>query len=600
MYILQYINMIELLKPLQMKKNLLLLFTLIALFNLPLTAQRNCGSMDYLADQIKANPEIQRNMDQIERFTQDYINRSNERELNNGIITIPVIVHVVYQNSTENISDAQIQSQMQVLNDDFRRMNADASNTPSDFIGVAADTEIEFCLTQTIRVPTTVNSFGTNDAVKFASSGGSDVVNPSGAMNFWVCEIGGGILGYAQFPGGSSSTDGIVVDYRYFGTTGTATAPFDLGRTATHEVGHYLNLRHIWGDGGCNQDDFVSDTPLAGAPNYTGSPCTYPGPNSCRPKGRPGQADDFDMFQNYMDYSDDVCMNLFTLGQKDRMIAAINASRPGLISAACDGTPPPPQEICDNGVDDDGDGLVDCDDPDCDSDPNCGTPAEICDNGVDDDGDGLVDCDDPDCDSDPNCVTTGSCDAPTGLSHSRRKGGREATLSWNAVSGANNYDVEVYNSSGGLHASGTVTSTSANVSGLTKNAAYTWRVRANCSSGTSDWSDGSFNARLANLNTSNSEFQVYPNPSLENTIRLSWDLAETVLPGITEPKLATQATGTVVINMFDLSGRTVMQKQLTEEDNGLDLDISTLKAGMYLVQIRNQNGTTASVKFLKQ
>ena len=185
----------------------------------------------------------------------------------NAIITIPVVFHVVYASSAENISDAQIQSQLDVLNDDFRRLNADADNTWPQ----AADTEIEFCLASfdpqgnpsngILRVPTTVSGFGTNDAVKSSSSGGSDAWPAGDYLNFWVCNIGGGILGYAQFPGGSDATDGVVCGYQYTGTIGTATSPFDLGRTATHEVGHWLNLRHIWGDGACGASDFVDDTP---------------------------------------------------------------------------------------------------------------------------------------------------------------------------------------------------------------------------------------------------------------------------------------------------------------------------------------------------
>ena len=118
------------------------------------------------------------------------------------------------------------------------------------------------------RTSTTVNGFGTNDAVKFDAQGGKDAWPAGEYLNFWVCNIGGGILGYAQFPGGSLATDGVVNGYQYTGTIGTATAPFDLGRTATHEVGHWLNLRHIWGDGGCGIDDFVADTPESDAPNY--------------------------------------------------------------------------------------------------------------------------------------------------------------------------------------------------------------------------------------------------------------------------------------------------------------------------------------------
>lgn len=550
-------------------KQILTLTTLFLLLTTGLFAQRNCSSMELLEQQIEANPERQLQLDQLEIYTREYM-QSNDRELSNGVISIPVIVHVLYQNNTENISDSQIQSQMDVLTDDFRRLNSDASNTPSDFAGVAADSEIEFCLVQTIRVPTSVGSFGTNDSMKFTSSGGSDVVTPSSAMNMWVCEIGGGILGYAQFPGGSSSTDGIVIDYRYFGTNGTATAPFDLGRTATHEVGHYLNLRHIWGDGGCNVDDFVSDTPKAGGPNYTGGPCTYPGPNSCTPNGRPGQPDDFDMFQNYMDYSDDVCMNLFTTGQKDRMWAAINSSRPGLLSAACDGTPPPAVEICDNGTDDDGDGLVDCDDPDCG-----GNPA---------------------------CVEPGTCDAPTNLTHARRKGGKEALLGWNATAGASSYDIEVYNASGALHASGNVSGTSATVAGLTKNAAYTWRVRANCTGSTSPWTDGAFNARLGGANTAlvQEEIFAYPNPSDQGTVNLSWDLP-TGMPlaaGIFETNTSSQQA--VRIDMIDINGRTALSLQTDKEVGNQQLDVSQLNAGIYIIQITNEAGYAVRLKFLKQ
>ena len=149
--------------------------------------------------------------------------------------------------------------------------------------------------------------------MKFSSNGGSDVVTPSTHMNIWVANIGGGILGYAQFPGGSAATDGIVVAPQFFGNTGYVSAPFDKGRTTTHEVGHYLNLRHIWGDGRCNRDDFVSDTPKSDRPNY-GCP-NYP-TNHCRSS---------DMFMNYMDYVDDRCMFMFSEGQKARMRALFAA-----------------------------------------------------------------------------------------------------------------------------------------------------------------------------------------------------------------------------------------------------------------------------------
>ena len=257
----------------------------------------------------------------------------------NAIITIPVVFHVVYASSAENISDAQIQSQLDVLNDDFRRLNADADNTWPQ----AADTEIEFCLASfdpqgnpsngILRVPTTVSGFGTNDAVKSSSSGGSDAWPAGDYLNFWVCNIGGGILGYAQFPGGSDATDGVVCGYQYTGTIGTATSPFDLGRTATHEVGHWLNLRHIWGDGACGASDFVDDTPDSDGPNYG---CAT-GNVACST---------VDMVENYMDYSDDACMNLFTQGQTDRMLALFQpgGSRESLLSS--NGCAPPCEIDC--------------------------------------------------------------------------------------------------------------------------------------------------------------------------------------------------------------------------------------------------------------
>lgn len=198
---------------------------------------------------------------------------------------------------------------MTVLNDDFRKANNDANQVPSEFAGVAADSEITFSLAGVFRHSDSRTSWGTNDAVKSAYP----PVTPSTHLNIWVCNIGGGILGYAQFPGGNPDTDGVVVSPQYFGTTGYVSAPFDGGRTLTHEVGHYLNLRHIWGDGRCNRDDFVADTPKSDRPNY-GCP-TYP-TSHCRSN---------DMTMNYMDYVNDDCMYMFTEGQKARMRALFAA-----------------------------------------------------------------------------------------------------------------------------------------------------------------------------------------------------------------------------------------------------------------------------------
>lgn len=322
--------------------------------------------MEVLEQQIQQNPRIQLNMERIERFTQNYTRRASKEKSAAGVVAIPVVVHVVYnQNSpAQNISEAQVQSQIDVLNADFRRLNADASNTPAVFLPVAADVEIEFCLASydpsgapsngITRTATDLTSLGLNDDVKFTSRGGRDAWPAGDYLNIWVGLIGGSTLGYAQFPGGPLATDGIVIDYRYFGTTGTASPPFDMGRTTTHEVGHWLNLRHIWGDGGCRADDLVADTPLAGDSNNTGLPCAFPGPNSCDE----GEGDLPDMFQNYMDYSDDDCMNLFTLGQKNRMRALFEAggARESLLfSTGC-------ADPCPDSADSDGDRVCDPDD----------------------------------------------------------------------------------------------------------------------------------------------------------------------------------------------------------------------------------------------
>ncbi len=294
-----------------------------------------CSSMRVLNAQLKENPGLYKKMYDVEYATRKFISLKKGGNGNGGggntggggggttpdnlgVINIPVYVHVVYSNNQQNISDAQIASQMTVLNDDFRKQNSDAGNTPSEFAGVAADAEITFSLAGTFRHSNSRADWGTTSAVKTTYP----PVTPSTHLNIWVANIGGGILGYAQFPGGSLATDGVVCSPQYFGTTGYVSAPFNGGRTMTHEVGHYLNLRHIWGDGRCRQDDFVADTPASDAPNY-GCP-SYPTVN-CKSN---------DMTMNYMDYTDDACMSMFSEGQKSRMrsIFAAGGARASMLN----------------------------------------------------------------------------------------------------------------------------------------------------------------------------------------------------------------------------------------------------------------------------
>lgn len=339
----------------------------IFLFLIPFltNGQRTCATMDLHSNLLETYPEYEQNIKNIAQHTQQIL-RKKASERNSAIITIPVVFHIVYNSSVQNVSDAQISSQLEILNEDFRRINTDAVNTPADFISVAADVEIEFCFASVdpfgnatngiTRTATSVLSFSQSEGVKNTHSGGIDAWPSSEYLNIWVCNLTGGLLGYAQFPGGPPATDGVVIDYAYFGNIGSATPPFHLGRTTTHEVGHWLNLRHIWGDGNCDVDDFVSDTPIAIKPNRTKSPCSYPGPDSCEE----GTGDLPDMFQNYMDYSDDECMNLFTLGQKARMRALFEPGGNKFTFLSSNGCGIPNLESCADGYQNGSEVGIDC------------------------------------------------------------------------------------------------------------------------------------------------------------------------------------------------------------------------------------------------
>lgn len=407
----------------------LIFSTLLSVLSLgSLFAQRVCPSHDILHQQMQENPFMQEVRDQIEQQTRDFIQNSGNTQ-NRVVVTIPVVVNVVWNTTAENVSDAQIQSQLDVLNADFRRLNADASNTPAAFQGISVDCEVNFCLatqdptgaatTGIRRRQTTVTAFGTNDAVKYTAQGGLDIWDRSKYLNIWVCDISGGILGYAQFPGGPAATDGVVIDYQYFGTTGTATAPFNLGRTATHEVGHWLNLYHIWGDDNtsCTGSDQVADTPNQADENY-GCPVFPQVSCSNGPNG--------DMFMNYMDYTDDACMNAFTAGQKSRAQALFvsGGARASLLTS-----------------------------------PGCQPPTG-----------------------------GGGCAVPSGLSATGITQ-TAATLSWGAVSGATAYNLQWKLSSSSTWTTvSNLTGTSYSLSGLTANTTYNYQVQTVCGATSSSYS----------------------------------------------------------------------------------------------------------------
>ncbi|MFM7518877.1 MAG: zinc metalloprotease [Planctomycetota bacterium] len=242
------------------------------------------------------------------------------------IVTVDTVVHVVYATDAENVGDDQIASQLDVLNRDFRATNTDRSKVPAPWAGLVTDARISFRLVEVTRTPTTVRGFGTDDGVKNAATGGIAPIDTRSRLNLWVCALRDGVLGYAQFPGGPPATDGVVINFSAFGTVGTAQAPFNLGRTASHEVGHYLNLRHIWGDTpDCSGGDGVADTPNCEGPNF-GTPVW---PSVTCNNGPAG-----DMFVNYMDYVDDRAMFMFTSQQVLRMRTALETARPGLMATA--------------------------------------------------------------------------------------------------------------------------------------------------------------------------------------------------------------------------------------------------------------------------
>jgi len=264
----------------------------------------------------------------------------NRDTIPNEIITIPVVVHVLYNNSIQNISDDQVISQIEVLNKDFRRLNSDTSRTPDAFKPVAADARIMFCLakvspdgyatTGIVRKHTNNPYFLLDDGVKFDAAGGADAWDPDRYLNIWVCSLMGRALGYSSLPGGPAETDGVVINYDVFGSRGNLRSPYTLGRTTTHEVGHWLGLKHIWGDDYCGSDD-VDDTPTQSGYNYN---CpNFPKMSSCSPNA------DGDMFMNFMDLTNDACMNIFTQGQKQRMrsLFALGKARNSfLTSFGCD------------------------------------------------------------------------------------------------------------------------------------------------------------------------------------------------------------------------------------------------------------------------
>ena len=293
-------------------------------------AQNDCRQDDYQQQLLRKFPQLHAQYEKIESFQ-----RKHRYPLIVGgaidttaasmallpvpdKIIIPVVVHIVFGTAEQNISDARVLSQLDVLNKDFNGLNADRNKIPAYFSMLSADCSILFVLAKTdpqgrpatgiVRKQTSTGIFGFDDKIKSTASGGDDAWDARSYLNIWVCNLSAGISGYASAPGCPPANDGIVISTGAFGVTGTS-GPFNGGRTAVHETGHWLSLRHIWGDAGCG-DDKVDDTPPQQGANRG---CNTGEKFSC------GTSAHGDMYMNFMDFSDDACMYMFTKGQRQRM-----------------------------------------------------------------------------------------------------------------------------------------------------------------------------------------------------------------------------------------------------------------------------------------
>jgi len=351
-------------------------------------AQRTCGAEDYNKMLHNAYPSGAR-QDAFEAWMKQkkaLLHSPQATQSTSGttvIYTIPVVVHVIHNGESvgvgSNISEGQILSQIEVMNTDFRHLNADSINTPGIFQPLMADIGFQFVLAK--QDP---NGLPTNGITRTTGTQTSWTMNQNDALkslsywpsddyyNIWVAPLANGLLGWAEFPTtpllsglqdatNNPLTDGTVITYKAFGSKiiypqGTYKSFFDLGRTATHETGHFFGLRHISGDGGCGIDDYVADTPEESSQHYN---CPTPGTTEASCAVPPAEV----MYMNYMEYVDDNCMNLFTQGQKDRMQIVINNSPrrknllsshallpPPLIDAAITAINSPGVGICSNSI----------------------------------------------------------------------------------------------------------------------------------------------------------------------------------------------------------------------------------------------------------
>lgn len=299
---------------------------------------QRCATMEHLELQKQQDPTLEARMQIMEEESQAWISKNAKNPQPQAVITIPVVFHVVWNTTAENLSDAMIQGQLAVLNKDYSKTNSDWTQTPAAFTSLVANCQIQFCLASKdpsgaatngiVRKQTTITEFGQDARMKYTAQGGSDAWDPTKYLNIWVIDFGSsGLLGYATFPAsGPPLEQGVVIEYKSL-PGAPVMSGYDLGRSATHEVGHYLGLYHIWGNSGSCGNDNISDTPPAQQPNYN---C----PSHPWRLGTCAGNTTGEMFMNYMDYVPDNCMVMFSVGQSTKMTSVLNTTRSGLGAAA--------------------------------------------------------------------------------------------------------------------------------------------------------------------------------------------------------------------------------------------------------------------------
>ena len=311
-----------------MVKYLAVLFFIVTGFQL--FAQKNCSMEEYVNKQKSENISLKDNLEQVELFTQNKTSSEGSAQRINGvpeIIKVPVVFHILYQNPQQNPSLETLGLLIAALNRDLNKRNSDTSNIPAVFRPLATTMGFEFQLAKmdpggkatngVVRKYTPVSYWLSDDKMKFSASYGDDAWDSKSYLNVWICNMKD-VLGYSTLPGMDPKKDGIVLSFEdLFNPRGTTPTINDF-RTIVHEVGHWLNLYHMWGEGYCG-DDKVDDTPkqssyTPGCPNGTRVTC--------------GNGPVGDMYMNFMDFTDDVCMNMFTKGQRKRARVLFEAGGP--------------------------------------------------------------------------------------------------------------------------------------------------------------------------------------------------------------------------------------------------------------------------------